>query len=89
MKISYDHMADAMYISLKEGKVAKTKEVVVDVFIDTNADGDVLGIEILFVAQKGFDLSSVTFKQSLPANYRQTLIDARNKGNPQTSPPAE
>jgi uncharacterized protein YuzE len=82
MKIRYDHMADAMYIRLKEGKPAKTTEVFHDMFIDINADGELLGIEILFVTKQGFDLSSIAFEQYLPENYQQTLIDARNKRNP-------
>ncbi|MBI4146242.1 DUF2283 domain-containing protein [Candidatus Woesearchaeota archaeon] len=52
MKIQYDTTADAMYIKLREGKVAKTEEVNVDTMIDYDSDGQIIGIEILFVKER-------------------------------------
>ena len=52
MKITYDPDADAMYIRLKEGKVNKTKEVDKNTILDYDKDGNVIGIEILFVKER-------------------------------------
>ncbi|MBI2657808.1 DUF2283 domain-containing protein [Candidatus Woesearchaeota archaeon] len=52
MRIRYDSDADAMYISLKKDKVAKTKEIDENTVIDFNKKGDVIGVEILFVKER-------------------------------------
>lgn len=52
MRIRYDSDADAMYISLKKDKVAKTKEIDENTIIDFNKKGDVIGVEILFVKER-------------------------------------
>jgi uncharacterized protein YuzE len=46
MKITYDPVADALYIRLKAGVIAKTKEEGV-CLVDYDAEGGVLGIEVL------------------------------------------
>ena len=51
MKITYDEDADAMYIKLIRGKVAKTKEVDPNMMVDYDSKGNILGIEILFVKE--------------------------------------
>jgi len=56
MKISYDKEADAMYIRLREGKVDHTKEIDENTIIDFNKEGQVIGIEILFVKERNPDL---------------------------------
>ena len=43
---TYDPEADAMYITLSRGKVARTEETGPFLY-DVNADGRLLGIEIL------------------------------------------
>jgi uncharacterized protein YuzE len=50
MKIEYDRQADAMYIRLKAGVVAESEEVRPGVVLDFDAEGKVLGIEILDVS---------------------------------------
>ena len=50
MKIEYDPKADAMYIRLKAGTVAETDEVRPGVVLDFDAEGKVLGIEMLDVS---------------------------------------
>jgi uncharacterized protein YuzE len=52
MKISYDKMADALYIYLRKGKVAKTKKVTSRLLIDVDKRGNVLGIEMLDVSHQ-------------------------------------
>ena len=52
MKIEYDRQADAMYIRLRAGTVAQSDEVRPGVVFDFDADGRVLGIEMLDVSER-------------------------------------
>ena len=52
MKIEYDQKADAMYIRLRVGTVAESDEMRPGVVFDFDADGKVLGIEMLDVSQR-------------------------------------
>lgn len=47
MKIEYSKSADALYVCFKQAEVAKSKEVEEGVVIDLDADGHLIGIEIL------------------------------------------
>lgn len=53
MKITYDKIADAMYFVLKQGKIKKTIKMEDHLFVDVDAKGNVLGIEMLNVAAQG------------------------------------
>ncbi len=52
MKIEYDPKADAMYIRLLAGTVSESDEVRPGVVFDLDADGRVLGIEMLDVSKR-------------------------------------
>ena len=52
MKLEYDQQADAMYIRLRQAKVAESEEVHPGVVLDFDAQGQVLGIEMLDVSQR-------------------------------------
>lgn len=52
MKINYDKKVDALNLTLKEGKVAKTVEVAPDVFLDVDKNGNPLYVEIIGVGEK-------------------------------------
>ena len=52
MKIEYDQQADAMYIRLRAGDVAESEEVRPGVVLDFDAQGQVLGIEMLNVSKR-------------------------------------
>lgn len=52
MKIQYDKKADAMYIYLRERKVAKTIKINNRVFVDVDQKGNVIGIEMLDVSHQ-------------------------------------
>jgi len=56
MKIRYDPDADAMYITLKVGKVCSTKEIDKNTIADFDKNGEVIGIELLFVKEKNSNL---------------------------------
>lgn len=47
MRQSYDATAGALYITLRDGEAARTREVAGGTNADLDADGRVLGIEIL------------------------------------------
>ncbi|MBI4431290.1 MAG: DUF2283 domain-containing protein [Candidatus Omnitrophica bacterium] len=48
MIISYDNLAEAVYIKLKpEAKVSKTIEFAPETFIDLTSDGELVGVEML------------------------------------------
>lgn len=52
MRLEYDPEADALYLRLKKGRVSETVEIAENVFIDLDAGGEPLGIEILFVSKR-------------------------------------
>jgi uncharacterized protein YuzE len=52
MKIEYDQQADAMYIRLRAGSVVESDEVRPGVVLDFDAEGQVLGIEMLDVSKR-------------------------------------
>ena len=52
MKIKYDSDADAMYLTLRKDKVASTKEIDENTIIDFDKNGQVIGVEILFVKER-------------------------------------
>ncbi|OGG39955.1 hypothetical protein A2118_01250 [Candidatus Kaiserbacteria bacterium GWA2_50_9] len=47
MKITYDKIANAAYMTLRKGKVAKTVEMSESVIVDLDKKGNILGIEML------------------------------------------
>ena len=48
MIVSYDNLADAVYIKIKpEAKVSQTVEFAPETFVDLDKDGDLIGIEML------------------------------------------
>ena len=58
MKITYDKDADAMYVELTDKKFSKCKEIDRNTILDLDEEGNVIGIELLFVSKR--------FPQSIP-----------------------
>ena len=57
MKVTYDEDADAMYIKFTNEKFAKTKIIDKNTILNLDENGNVIGIELLFVSKhlpKGF-----------------------------------
>ena len=52
MKLRYDPDADAMYITLREDKVSRTKEIDKNTIADFNKKGQVISVEFLFVKER-------------------------------------
>ena len=51
MKVTYDSEADAMYIYLNEREVARTVRVSDRVLVDLDDEGNLRGVEVLFVSK--------------------------------------
>ncbi|MFA6315291.1 MAG: DUF2283 domain-containing protein [Candidatus Paceibacterota bacterium] len=67
MKFNYDTIADAAYLNVGEGKVAKTVEMKNGVVVDLNEKGNILGIEILnFSAQQSISKLQESVKEGMP-----------------------
>lgn len=62
MRIEYDPKADAMYIRLAAGTVADSDEVREGVVLDYDADGKVLGIEMLDVSKRADNPREMAFE---------------------------
>ena len=51
MKIKYDKQADALYMYLSKGRIEKTVKVNPRVMVDVGPNGNIIGVELLFVSQ--------------------------------------
>jgi len=65
MKVTYDEEADAMYIKLTNEKFSKTKVIDKNTILNLDKEGNVIGIELLFV------------KKHLPKNFLSQVIVER------------
>ncbi len=52
MRIYYSQEADALYIRLKETDIKNSDEVMDDIIMDYDEEGNIVGIEILSASQK-------------------------------------
>lgn len=53
MKIEFDPEADALYIELVAGDVDKTEEIKPGLILDYDNQGNVLGVEMLYISKRG------------------------------------
>ena len=53
MKIEFDNTADALYVQLTEGEIEKTEEIKPGLILDYDAEGNVLGVEMLYIRKRG------------------------------------
>lgn len=52
MKLTVDREADALYLNLDEAPAAESEEISPGVILDYNAEGKVVGIEMLHLSQR-------------------------------------
>ncbi len=52
MKLTIDRQADALYLDLDEAPAAESEEISPGVILDYNADGKVVGIEMLYLSKR-------------------------------------
>ena len=64
MEIRYDRAADALYLRLSEGAVARSEEVEDGIIVDYDSDGRVLGIEILNFSKRNIDMNRLILEPS-------------------------
>jgi len=69
MEITYDSKADALNITLKKGRVAKTVELAPEVFLDLDKTGKPLYLEIIGASEKigKKRVAEITMKSLVPA----------------------
>jgi len=66
MRTTYDADADAMYLYFTEKPVDKTVRVSSRVAVDLDADGNLRGVEVLFVSKALADTDFSTIHLELP-----------------------
>lgn len=52
MKLTVDRDADALYLDLDEAPAAESEEISPGVILDYNAEGKVVGIEMLYLSKR-------------------------------------
>jgi uncharacterized protein YuzE len=67
MKLHYHPETDSLYIELKSGPGAETREIVDGLLVDLDAKGEVVGIDIDHASRK-LDLSKVETVSLPPAS---------------------
>ncbi|HWS12060.1 MAG TPA: DUF2283 domain-containing protein [Rhodocyclaceae bacterium] len=53
MKLEFDPIADAAYLELQAGEVVVSREIEAGIIADFDAEGHIVGIEILHVSKRG------------------------------------
>ncbi len=72
MQINYDQQADALYIQLRDGKVDDTIEADKYIYVDVDADGVPVGLEILFAGR----FAAAPDAEEITINFTRTLQTA-------------
>jgi uncharacterized protein YuzE len=62
MRVRVDREADALYLRLDEKAIAETEEVQPGVILDFDAEGRIVGVEILDLSQRVPDASLRAFQ---------------------------
>jgi len=60
--IRYDPEADALYIKIRDGKVADSEEISDGIIIDYDEDGNIIGIEVVEFSKKKINLNELVIK---------------------------
>ena len=69
-RVSYDPVADALYVRARDDKIADSLEINESIIVDFNEHGEVVGVEILNFSKSNVDLDRIV-KEGL-----ETLIPA-------------
>lgn len=59
MKLTVDREADALYLALGPATVARSEEVSPGIIVDSDAEGRVIGIELLHLSRRAADLEGL------------------------------
>ena len=71
-RVSYDKVADALYIKLKDKEVEDGIEVKNGVIVDIGREEDIIGVEILGFSKKKIDINEIIAKGV------ESVISAKN-----------
>ena len=52
MKLEFDLQADAVYLELTDAEVEESKEIQPGIIMDYDAEGRIVGIEVLYVSKR-------------------------------------
>ena len=52
MKLEFDPQADAVYLELTNTEVEESKEIQPGIIMDYDAEGQIVGIEVLYVSKR-------------------------------------
>ena len=72
MKIDYDTVADAIYFTIKSGKISKSIKIDDRLIVDLSAKGDVVGIELLDTSSKQGQGLQKYLKEGVPININSS-----------------
>jgi uncharacterized protein YuzE len=65
MRVRVDHAADAVYLDLTDRRIEQSEEVAEGIVVDYDADGRIVGIELLDASKRAGDpaaLQQFTFE---------------------------
>ena len=55
MKLEFDPVADALYLEIGDGDVESSQEIKPGVILDYDAQGDIVGVEVLRVSKRSHE----------------------------------
>jgi uncharacterized protein YuzE len=67
MKLTYDELADAAYFRLSDQAIARSQRITFNVSLDLDADGEVIGVEVLNVKKRGLSPDGLTVEAAVSA----------------------
>ena len=70
MRMRYSQEADAIYIRLKENKIVNSDEISDGVIVDYDENGNMVGIEILWVSEK------VDIDQLIIQSFNKVMVES-------------
>ena len=73
--VSYDPVADALYIRVRGGEVADSVEAAEGVVVDYNFRGEVVGVEVL-----GFSMGRIDLNEIVVRGVEDVLLRLRPEG---------
>ena len=73
MKVTIDPKAAAIYVKMRDGKVARTKEFAPEIFADIDSAGHLLGVEMLHPGTLGIKQVARKFHRPLLAKLAPDL----------------
>jgi len=53
MKLEFDPIADAAYLEISDADIERTQQIEPGIIADYDADGHIVGIEILSISKRG------------------------------------